>query len=65
MTCHGSLRRAPRTSQERIGFGAAIDYLNGIGMKSIREHEKKITKYALERIGGIKRLKIYGLGKED
>ncbi len=48
-----------------IGFGAAIDYLNGIGMKSIRDHEKKITKYALEKLSGIKHLKTYGLGKED
>ena len=48
-----------------IGFGAAIDYLNGIGMKNIREHEKRITKYALERLSRIKCLKTYGLGKED
>jgi cysteine desulfurase/selenocysteine lyase len=48
-----------------IGFGAAIDYLNGIGMKSIREHEKRITRYALEKLEGIKHLKAYGLGRED
>lgn len=48
-----------------IGLGAAIDYLNSIGMNNIRNHEKKITKYALEKLSTIKHLKAYGLGKEE
>ncbi len=48
-----------------IGFGAAIDYLNDIGMRNIREHEKMVTKYALEKLGEIKHVKTYGPGKED
>ena len=44
-----------------IGFGAAIDYLNRVGMNSVRKHEKRITKYALERMRGIKNVKIFGL----
>jgi cysteine desulfurase/selenocysteine lyase len=48
-----------------IGFGAAIDYLNGIGMERIRAHEKKITKYALERLEEVKHLKTYGPGKDE
>ncbi len=43
-----------------IGYGAAIDYLNGIGMQSIRDHEKEITKYALDRITGVKGIHVYG-----
>jgi len=43
-----------------VGFGAAIDYLNKIGMKNIRQHEKELTKYALDKISEIKGIKIYG-----
>jgi cysteine desulfurase/selenocysteine lyase len=43
-----------------IGFGAAIDYLNKIGMERVRQHEMELTKYALEKLSGIKGLKIYG-----
>ena len=34
-----------------IGFGSAIDYLNKIGMKNVREHEIEMTEYLLSRIG--------------
>ena len=43
-----------------IGFSAAIDYLNNLGMDFVRKHEMEITKYALEKLGAIKGLKIYG-----
>lgn len=43
-----------------IGLGAAVDYLEKIGMKNIREHEKDLTKYALEKLQNIKNLTIYG-----
>jgi cysteine desulfurase / selenocysteine lyase len=43
-----------------IGFGAAIDYLNGLGFEGIREHEIQITEYALERMNEIRSIKIYG-----
>ncbi len=33
-----------------IGFGAAIEYLNNIGMDNVREHEKEITAYAIKRL---------------
>lgn len=33
-----------------IGFGAAIDFIGGIGGSAIREHEIGITRYALERL---------------
>ena len=44
-----------------IGFGAAIDYLKRIGMARIREHEKQLTKYALERISEIGGVSTFGL----
>jgi cysteine desulfurase / selenocysteine lyase len=43
-----------------IGFGAAIDYLNGLGFKNIREHEIEITRYALERMSEVSNITIYG-----
>jgi cysteine desulfurase/selenocysteine lyase len=32
---------------EAIGLGAAIDYLQGLGMPAVREHERSLTQYAL------------------
>src|SRR5579875_2061860 len=43
-----------------IGFGAAIDYLERIGMDKIREHEIDLTRYALDKLSQIKGMKIYG-----
>jgi len=36
-----------------IAFGAAIDYLNGIGMAQVREHEIRITAYAIDRLKSV------------
>jgi cysteine desulfurase/selenocysteine lyase len=43
-----------------IGFSAAIDYLENIGMDKVREHEIELTKYALDKISAIKGIKLYG-----
>ena len=43
-----------------IGFGAAIDYLQEIGMEEIREHEMEITSYALEKLAEVPGIKVYG-----
>jgi cysteine desulfurase/selenocysteine lyase len=48
-----------------IGFGAAIDYLESIGMKAVRDHDKRITLYALRRLNEIKDVKLYGLGEKQ
>ncbi len=45
---------------EAIGFGAAVDYLAEIGMEEVRRHEIEITSYALELLGAIPELRIYG-----
>lgn len=36
---------------QEVGFGAAIDYLEALGMENIRAHEEEITAYALDRLG--------------
>jgi len=43
-----------------IGFGAALDYLNRIGMDRVRDHEIDITKYALAALTDFKNVKLYG-----
>ncbi len=43
-----------------IGFGAAVKYLSEMGMNNIREHEKAITKYAMEKLNGISNVQVYG-----
>jgi cysteine desulfurase/selenocysteine lyase len=43
-----------------VGFGAAIDYLNYIGMAAIREHEKEITAYALDQLRKDPQVHLYG-----
>ena len=36
-----------------VGMGAAIEYLEELGMDAVREHEMQLTKYALDRISSI------------
>jgi len=43
-----------------IGFGAAVDYLNALGMENVHAHEKTLTKYALEKIEKIANIELYG-----
>ena len=45
---------------QAVGLGAAIDYLEYIGMSEIKEHEDKLTHYAFERLIAINGLKIHG-----
>ncbi len=45
---------------QAIGLGAAIDYLNGIGIQSISEHESELTQYALTELKKINNIKIHG-----
>jgi cysteine desulfurase / selenocysteine lyase len=43
-----------------IGLGAAAEYLSKIGLRNIRNHERELTSYALDRLSRINQLKIYG-----
>lgn len=45
---------------DAIGFGAAIDYLTGLGMENVFEHERELTEYALSRLSSVSDLKIFG-----
>jgi len=45
---------------EAIGLGAAVDYLTALGMSNVRRHEVELTGYALDRLSGVKGIRIYG-----
>ncbi|HEY9059927.1 MAG TPA: cysteine desulfurase [Pseudobacteroides sp.] len=45
---------------DAVGLGAAIDYLEGIGMYNIEHHEQELTRYATEALSSINGLHIIG-----
>jgi cysteine desulfurase/selenocysteine lyase len=47
---------------DAIAFGVAVEYLQGVGMEWVREHERLLTGYALERLRTLepRGLAIYG-----
>ncbi len=47
-----------------IGLGAAIDYLNTLGMENITHYEQELTTFALDKMMRIPNMKIYGNAPE-
>jgi cysteine desulfurase / selenocysteine lyase len=45
---------------EGIGLGAAVDYLNQFGMDRVRDHERTLVDYALEKLQEVAGITIYG-----
>ena len=43
-----------------IAFGAAIDYLNSIGLEAIASYENQLLDYATKKLNAIEGMKIYG-----
>ena len=44
-----------------IGLGAAADYLRGLGMEGVREHERELVRYALETLAReVPSIQLYG-----
>jgi cysteine desulfurase/selenocysteine lyase len=48
---------------QTIGLGAAIDYLDGIGMEAVAEHERGLRDYARERLSGLNWLHLHGISE--
>jgi cysteine desulfurase/selenocysteine lyase len=48
-----------------VGLGAAVDYLERLGMDAVSAHEREITIYAMERLAEIPRLRILGPGANE
>ncbi len=47
-----------------IGLGAAVDYLESLGMQNVREHEKELVEYALEKFVQLEKeglVELYGV----
>ena len=49
---------------EAIGFGAAIDFLEGLGMDAIFAHDRELVAYAMQRLAEIPEVKILGPAAE-
>ncbi|HVP01606.1 MAG TPA: SufS family cysteine desulfurase [Solirubrobacteraceae bacterium] len=45
---------------EVVGLGAAVDFLDSIGMELVRAHELELTAYALEALGRVPGLHAHG-----
>jgi len=45
---------------QAIGLGAAVDYLEELGMENVREHERRLGEYAYRRLSEIEGITIYG-----
>lgn len=43
-----------------IGLGAAIDYLQDVGMDQVEAHDRKLTTYALEQLSKIEGIRFFG-----
>ncbi len=49
---------------QAIGLGAAVDYLEDLGMENIREHERQIGEYAYRSLSEIEDVTLYGPEKD-
>jgi cysteine desulfurase/selenocysteine lyase len=47
-----------------IGLGAAIDYINGVGLEAVAVYEQNLLAYATEAVSAIPRVRIIGTAKE-
>jgi cysteine desulfurase / selenocysteine lyase len=45
---------------EAIGLGAAVDFLQGMGMEHVRAHERELVGYALERLRAVPGVSLHG-----
>lgn len=50
---------------DAVALGAAVDYLEAIGMAAIRQHEVALLAYALPRLEEIPGIRLYGPVGED
>jgi len=45
---------------QAIGMASALRWLDGLGMEAVREHERAIASYALERLAEVPGLRVFG-----
>jgi cysteine desulfurase/selenocysteine lyase len=45
---------------EAVGLGAAMDYLDAIGLDAVERHERELLDYALPRLEALEGLRVFG-----
>jgi cysteine desulfurase / selenocysteine lyase len=45
---------------EAVGLGAAVEYLDAIGMERVRAHERDLATYALDRLSTVPGITLHG-----
>jgi cysteine desulfurase/selenocysteine lyase len=50
---------------EAVGLGAAIVWMDGLGMEAIRAHERDVVAYALDRLATVGGITLYGPSDVD
>ncbi len=45
---------------QAVGLGAAIDYLDGVGMEAVWAHERELAAYAYERLSEVSGVRVIG-----
>ena len=45
---------------DAVALGAAVDYLDALGMDNVRTHEVELTRYALERFRELEEIDVFG-----
>jgi cysteine desulfurase / selenocysteine lyase len=45
---------------EAVGFGAAVDYVEAVGMEAIEQHEHELAAYALDVLADVPGITLYG-----
>jgi cysteine desulfurase / selenocysteine lyase len=49
---------------QAIGMASALRWLDGIGMEAVRDHERQIADYTLERLTEVPGLRVFGPGRD-
>ena len=56
----GKFEAGTQPIAEAVGFGAAVDYVSAAGLDAIEQHEHELAAYALDRLGELPGVKLYG-----
>jgi cysteine desulfurase/selenocysteine lyase len=49
---------------EAVGLGAALDYMMALGRENIAAHEARLNAYAMQRLGEMNSIRIFGKAKD-
>ena len=50
---------------EVIGLGAALEYVEGVGLNAVHAHERDLTEYAMEALTEVPGLRMFGPPASD